>query len=203
MVWLYAIVIFITAFFLLGKLSERLLQKIYCENILSDNSNYNSSLPGRLAAAVIGRKRVFRQISLPIPGHDGEEIQLGTVIVTGSGVFIVCLLNGNGIVENPADGNWKHISAGKITEFDNPFTVQRDARALLEYYMNVSGFQNIKAYTLVVYTGNALRFSYQKPRGVMTASEFTEKLTQMNKKRQLSASEIKGVCRVLSDVSSN
>ena len=201
MVYFYAAVIFIAVFILLTKLLDRILQKGYCENILSDTSNYNSALPGRLAGAVLGKKSVFRLLSLPIPGRDGEEIQLGTVIVTGSGIFIVCLLNGNGIVENPTDGNWKHISAGKITEFDNPFSMQRDARALLEYYMGISGYQNVKAYTLVVYTGNGLRFSYQKPRGVIAASEFPEKLRQMNKKARLSRTEIKGVCRVLSEIS--
>ena len=38
-----------------------------------------SSLPSRLSAAVLPKSRIFRSVALPIPGRDGEEIQLSTL----------------------------------------------------------------------------------------------------------------------------
>ena len=190
----------ILLFLVLSKLIEKPLCAGYCERLLSDPSNHNSALPAKLSSSVISRRRIFRSVSLPIPGKDGEEIQLGTVIVSRAGIFILCQINGSGIVENNPQGRWKHIAGGKFTEFENPFMLQRDARALIEYYAAIYGQNDIKAHSIIIYTNPSLRFTHQKPRGIMTASEFPAKLASMEKSGRLSREQVRCACKMLSEV---
>ena len=200
MIVFVSLAVFAILFFLLVKLFERLLSGEYCERLLKDPKNYDSSLPSRLALTVLPKKRIFRSVSLPIPGKDGEEIQLGTVIVSRAGIFILCQINGSGILENPPDKKWKHISNGKFTEFDNPFIHQKDARSLIEYYASSYVDGDIHAHSIVLYTGASLRFTSQKPRGIMSAKEFPQKLLKMEKTGKLSSEQVRAACRMLSEI---
>lgn len=200
MILLVSCVAFAALFFLFIKLFERLLIGEYCERLLKDPKNYDSALPARLALAVLPKKRIFRSVSLPIPGKDGEEIQLGTVIVSRAGIFILCQINGSGILENPPDKKWKHISNGKFTEFENPFIHQRDARSLIEYYAASYVGGDLNAYSIVLYTGASLKFTSQKPRGIISAKEFPQRLKRMEKTGKLTSEQVRAACTMLSEI---
>ena len=191
--------VFTAVFFVTLKAIERPLINGYCHSVLSDSAAYGSSLPETLARAIIPKGRIFRSLALPIPGKDGEEIHLGTVVVSRAGVFIVCQLNGAGILENPPDRKWKHICGGKFTEFENPFIHQKDARTLIEYYLSPH-CADARVYSIVLYTSQALKFTAQKPRGVMSAEEFPKRLLKMEKTGRLTKAQVKTVCDVLSNV---
>ena len=196
---LNAVVSLIT-FYILYRIITLLLTGKYCQALIADKARFSASLPARLCAAIIPKSRIFRSVSLPIPGKDGQEIQLGTVIVSRAGIFIICQINGAGILENPSNGKWKHISSGKFTEFENPFTNQADARALLEYYCGLYVGQPVSAYSLVIYTEPSLKFTYQKPRGVICINDFPSRLAKMEKSRRLSAEQIRAACKMLSQI---
>lgn len=198
MVYVTGILIFAFAFFAISRLLEGILRRGYVTKLISESSS-SSALPARLSLAVLPKSRIFRSVSLPIPGKEGEEIQLGTVIVSRSGIFILCQLNGNGILDNSHSGKWKHISNGKFTEFDNPFASQSDARTLIEYYTEALGFPEIKAHSIVLYTGTALRFTAPKPRGVIHAKDFAGRLTLLEKQGKLTVRQIKAACSVLKE----
>ena len=200
MIFAVACAVFPILFFIIFKLIEKPLTASYCERLLKDKKNYGSSLPARLACAIIPSRRIFRSLSLPIPGKDGEEIQLGTVIVTKAGVFILCQINGSGILENPTDSKWKHISSGKFTEFANPFLNQKDARTLIEYYASSYAGDDINAYSIVLYTDPSLKFTHQKPRGIISAKEFPARLSKMEKTGKLSQEQIRAVCKMFSEI---
>jgi len=192
--------IFALLFFLLYKLIEPMVSKKYSSALLSDRRNYNSDLPSKLAWAVLPKKCVFRSLSLPVPGRDGDEINIGTVIVGRSGVFILCQIHGSGLIENSQDRKWCHMQNGKCAEFDNPFTAQRDARALIEYYAKNSGIEDFKAHTLILYTDPTLRFTVPQSRSVIYAGNFPTRLGKMEKFGRLSSTEVRDFCKLLSDI---
>jgi hypothetical protein len=198
-IYFISILIFFAVFFTTAKLLEKPLTTGYCNNLLCSKAVRSSSLPEKLCRAVLPRTRIFRGVSLPIPGKEGEEIQLGTVAVSRSGIFILCQINGAGILENPPTTRWKQIDNGKFSEFDNPFTMQRDARALIDYYTDLAGYPEIKAHSIVIYTNPSLRFTHQKPRGVILAKEFPARLSGLEKRGRLSSAQVKAACNILSN----
>jgi hypothetical protein len=195
-----SIAVFTALFFIILKLTDTALTDGYCSYLLKDPKNHDSALPAKLAAAVLPRGRIFRGVSIPIPGKDGEEIHLGTVIVSRAGIFIICQINGSGILENPPDRKWKLISAGKFTEFENPFLHQKDARTLLEYYAASCVSPDVHAHSIVLYTGSQLKFTSQKPRGVMSAKELPSKLSKMEKTGRLTRDQVRAACKMLSNI---
>ncbi len=198
MIYIVGILIFTLTFAITYRLLESVLRRRYCARLIAENGT-SAVLPAGLSLAVLPRSRVFRSVSLPIPGKEGEEIQLGTVIVSRSGIFILCQLNGNGILDNSHSGKWKHISNGKFTEFDNPFISQSDARTLIEYYTESLGFPEIKAHSIVLYTGSSLRFTAPKPRNVIHVNDFAMRLMSLEKQGKLTAQQLKAACSVLKE----
>lgn len=194
--------VFLTSFLLIAFPLEGVLKKGYCERLLSKSAAYSSALPAKLSNTVLPGSRIFRSVSLPIPGRDGEEIQLGTVIVCRSGIFILCQINGNGIIENPPGGNWKHIYGGKCREYENPFKMQADARTLIDYYNECEGLTDVKAHSIIIYTDPTLKFTNPRPRGVIPASEFPKRLAYLERHGKLSRTDVKNACRILRDADS-
>ncbi len=192
--------IFASVFLLLFPILDRYFISLYSNRLVSGAAYYKASLPARLALAVLPKSRIFRSVALPIPGREGEEIQLGTVIVSRSGIFVLCQINGKGILENPPSENWKHISSGKFTEFTNPFVNQKDARALIDYYLDLEGHPEIKAHSVVLYTDRDLRFTHQKSRGIIFAGDFCKKLRDFEKRGRLSSQQVRLACSVLRDI---
>lgn len=199
MIYFISALIFIAVFTVSAKILEAPMRRGYCSRLLSESNISSTALPAKLSLAVLPKWRIFRSVSLPIPGKDGQEIQLGTVIVSRSGVFIICQINGAGILENSHSAKWKRIHNGKFTEFDNPFVAQSDARTLIEYYAEAAGYPDIKAHSLVIYTNSALRFTNPKPRGVMYAKDFATRLLSFEKRGRLSTQQIKAACSILKD----
>lgn len=197
MTFFIATATFLITFVLAARLLEPLLIRGYCDNLLSNPANFTGSLPSRLSAAVLPKKRIFRSVVLPIPGRDGEEIQLGTVIVSRSGIFILCQINGGGILENSPGGKWKHISGGKCSEYENPFQLQQDARSLINYYAECEGISDVKAHSIIVYTDPSLKFTHPKPRGIICASELPKKLSNFEKRGKLTREQVKTACAML------
>ena len=197
MIHIISAMLFVAVFIIAAKLLEGFFIRSSSKNLLANSANFNSALPSRLASFVLPKGRIFRSLALPIPGRDGEEIHLGTVIVSRSGIFILCLINGSGIIENPPNGNWKHIACGKCSEFPNPFLAQQDARGLIEYYAEQNGLSGLHAYSLVIYTGASLKFTHQRSRGVLSAAELTDKLCTLEKRGKLSRSQVRAAASVL------
>ena len=193
-------VIFVSLFFIFIRLLEPTLSKRYAAAILSVKRNYTSDLPARLARAVLPKKHVFRSLSLPIPGRDGEEINIGTLIVNKCGVFILCQIHGSGLIENSQAKMWKHLQNGASSDFDNPFTSQQDARALLEFYAQSNGLENIRAHTMVLYTDPTLKFTVPQSRSVIYAGDFTSKLSKMEKFGKLSNMQVRSFCKLLTEI---
>ena len=192
--------IFIAAFLLSDKLIEPRLTRRYCEAVLSDPRNINASLPSKLLKASMSGGRVFRSLSLPIPGRDGEEISIGTAVVNRSGVYIVCQIHGSGVLENPPNDNWKHINRGKCSEFENPFRMQKDARDLIEFYAKNNGFGDVKAHSMVIYTDPSLKFTHQISRSVISATELNSKMITLERYGKLSSTRVREVCKMLTDI---
>jgi hypothetical protein len=197
MIYLVTLLVFISVFIISSYVSDKILTQKYVSNLLLCANSFSENLPAELAMAVIPKSRILRNISLPIPNRDGEEIQIGTLIVTRSGIFILCQLNGSGILENPSTARWKRIENGKFTEFDNPFHSQKDARTLISYYTESSGVSGVKVHTTIIYTSKALRFTHPKPRGVISAEDFVKRLTHLQKHGNLSVSQIRSICSTL------
>ena len=118
-------------------------------------------------------------------------------MVTRSGLFIVCVINGGGILENDPSGRWKHIYGGSCREYENPFKMQKGARDLLEYYAKASGLSNVCAHTLIIYTDPSLRLTHQRPRGLIEASELPRMLEGLEKRGRLSHKEASAACAML------
>ena len=192
--------VFIALFFLLAKLLESALSKKYTSAILSSKKNYTSDLPARLARAALPKNCVFRSLSLPIPGRDGEEINIGTVIVSRCGVFILCQIHGSGLIENSQEKKWKHLQNGRSSEFDNPFTYQQDARSLIEFYAKNNGFEDVRAHTMILYTDPTLRFTIPQSRSVVYAGNFASKLSKMERFGKLSRIQVSSFCKLLTEI---
>lgn len=192
--------IFVSLFFLIAKLLEPVLSKKYSSALLSNKKNYTSALPAKLAWAVLPKKCVFRSLSLPIPGRDGDEINIGTVIVSRCGVFILCQIHGSGLIENSQEKKWKHLQNGRSADFDNPFTSQQDARSLLEFYAKSNGLEDVRAHTMILYTDPTLKFTVPQSRSVVYAGNFASKLSKMERVGRLSNMQVRSFCKLLTEI---
>ncbi len=193
-------ILFVAVFLISDKLIEPKLTKRYCESVLYDPRNINATLPSKLLKASIPSSRIFRSLSLPIPGRDGEEISVGTAVVNRSGIFIMCQIHGSGVLENPPNDNWKHINRGKCTEFENPFRMQKDARDLIEFYTKNNGLGDVKAHSLVIYSDPSLKFTHQTSRSVISATELNSRMLTFDRYGKLSPARVREVCKMLTDV---
>lgn len=193
-------IIFVAVFLLSDKLIEPRMTRRYCSSVMRDPRNINPELPSKLLRASIPQKTIFRSLSLPIPGRDGEEICIGTAVVNRSGVYILCQIHGSGVLENPTSGNWKHINRGKCTEFENPFRMQKDARDLIEFYAKSNGMGDVKAHSMLIYTDPSLKFTNQVSRSVIEASELNERMLTLDRYGKLSSTRVREVCKMLTDI---
>ena len=193
-------ILFVAVFLISDKLIEPKLTRRYCEAVLSDPRNINTELPSRLLRATMPSSKVFRSLSLPIPGRDGEEITIGTAVVNRSGVYIVCQIHGSGVLENPPNDKWKHINRGKCTEFENPFRMQKDARDLIEFYTKNNGFGDVRAHSIVLYTDPSLKFTHQTSRSVISATELNSRMLTLDRYGKLSSARVREVCKMLTDI---
>ena len=196
----FTLLVFISVFIISSYILAKIFTTKYVNNLLTSTATPDSNLPARLSLAVLSKGRIFQDVSLPIPNRDGEEIQIGTAVVTKSGVFILCQICGGGILENPSSAKWKKIEKGKFTEFDNPFHSQKDARTLIDYYAEANGLSGVKSHTAVIYTNENLRFTHQKPRGVLYTRDFIKRLFYLEKNGKLSAMQVKSACQMLKNV---
>lgn len=197
--------ILITVFTILFLITDRLLlPKLIARYTLRQLSlcEDGETLPSRLLYATMPKGHVFTDLSLPIPSKDGEEINIGVLAVNRSGVYIICQIHGEGIIENPNDQKWKHIFNGTCNEFENPFRVQEGARNLIEYYAKNSGLSAVKAHSILVYTNPSLRFTNNLSRSVISAENLSRRLAVMDKRGRLTRSEVRQTCRLLSDIGS-
>jgi hypothetical protein len=197
MIYLLGFAVLIASYTLLSLIIGAHIKKRYCEELLSEPSNFTASLPSRLGLASLPSSRIFRSLSLPIPDKDGEEIHFGTVMVTRAGIFIVCVINGGGILENDPSGKWKHIYGGTCREYENPFRMQQGARELFSYYAEKAGLDGVAAHTVIVYTDPSLRLTHQRPRGLITASELPTLLSRLEKRGRLTLRETRAACAML------
>lgn len=156
---------------------------------------------GDILRTFMPKRCVFSGISLPIPGKYGEEISYGTVAVNRAGIFILCRICGDGLLENPPGADkWKFMSCGSVKEFPNPFKELDAPARLLAYYANAAGVSNIKVHTLLVYTDPMLRFSFPPPKGIIAADALYKRLRGVSKRGSLSTKSINDVTTMLREV---
>ncbi len=193
--------VFTLLFCVINRISEKRLIERYTFRLLSSAED-SEMLPAQLLYATMKKSRVFTDLSLPIPSKDGEEINIGIVAVNRAGVYIICRIQGEGVIENPNADRWKHVYNGSCSEFENPFRAQEGARNLIEYYTKNAGLSAVKAHSMLVYTAPSLRFTHVLNRSIVSADNLTRKLSDIDKRGRLTNSEVRQTCRLLSDISS-
>ena len=199
------ILIITSVFILLFIFIDRLLKPRFIARYTLKQLSFcedSEMLPARLLYATMPKKHVFTDLSLPIPSKDGEEINIGIVAVNRSGVYIICQIHGEGVIENPNEQKWKHVHNGSCSEFENPFRTQEGARNLIEYYAKNAGLSSVKAHSMLVYTNPSLRFTNTLSRSVVSAEALSNRLSAMDKRGRLTSSEVRRTCRLLSDIGS-
>ncbi len=202
MKYLIAVPIFVLLYYLFERLLVPRFTESYCRRLLSDPSAFDEELPAKLLYASFPKSHVFRSLSLPIPGKEGEEINLGTVAVNRCGVYILCQIHGSGLIENPPEAKWKHMNGGSCAEFDNPFKTQQDARELIEFYTKNAGLGYVKAHSLIIYTDPTLRFTQTSARSIINAADLNRRMRNLDKLGHLTNTQVHDVCKTLSDINS-
>ena len=193
-----AAAISVILFVISDRIISRRLIGLYTERVLC--SSDSETLPAELLYATMPKSRVFTDLSLPIPSKDGEEVSIGIVAVNRSGVYIICQLNGEGVIENPNAPRWKHVCNGSCSEFENPFRTQEGARNLIEYYAKRAGLSGVKAHSMLVYTNQNLRFTHTLSRSIVSAESLCERLSAMDRRGRLTYTEVRRTCRLLSEI---
>ena len=179
------------------------LTEKYCLRRINEASPDSPTLIPSILKAFLPRKHIFTDISLPIPGRDGEEISYGTVAVCRAGIFIVSRICGDGLIENPPGASkWRLISRGSVTEFPNPFKDQEAPRKLLTLYADAAGAKNTRIHTMIVYTNSELRFSCPPPKGVVHVSRLYGKMRRLSSRGTLSSKDARAIAKLISDVNS-
>ncbi len=201
MKFIFFAVIFTLLFFVINRIAEQKLVSRYTVRVLS-NAEESETLPAQLLYATMKKGHVFTDLSLPIPSKDGEEINIGIVAVNRAGVYIICRIQGEGVIENPNAARWKHIHNGSCSEFENPFRAQEGARNLIEYYAKNAGLSAVKAHSMLVYTSPSLRFTHTLNRSIVSADNLSRKLSDIDRRGRLTSAEVRQTCRLLSDISS-
>lgn len=197
---LFLILIFGTVSSAIYVLLSPKITESYCRIKLTSSDPDSPELLPQLLRAFLPRKCVMTSISLPIPGKEGEEISYGTVAVTKAGIFLICRICGNGLVENrPGEETWRLMSKGSITEFPNPFKEQDAPRRLMAFYANAAGVKNVKVHTLIVYTDSGLRFSDPAGKGVIHVSSLYKRIKKLSSKGKLTVSNIRAIAGIIAD----
>lgn len=200
MKYIIAIPVFLLLFYLFERLLSPHFTGLYCRKLLSDPAALDEELPAKLLYASFPKSHIFRSLSLPIPGKEGEEINLGTVAVNRCGVYILCQIHGSGLIENPPENKWKHMNGGRCVEFDNPFKIQQDARELIEFYAKNAGLGYVKAHSLIIYTDPTLRFTQTSARSIISASDLNHRMRSLDKLGRLTNTQVHNICKTLSDI---
>lgn len=201
MTLIFLILLFCVLTVLLTKLLTPRITELYIRNMLITSSESDPKLISKLLRSFMPTGSVFSDISLPIPGKDGEEIAYGTVAINRGGIFLISRICGDGLLENPPSADkWKLMSCGSVTEFTNPFRDQDAPRRLLAYYANAAGVSNIKVHSLLVYTNSLLRFSYPPSKGVISARSLYRRLRGISKRGKLSLKDIRSITSLLREV---
>lgn len=200
MKYLIATPVFLLLFYLFDRLLSPRFTEAYCRKLLSEPSAFDEELPAKLLYASFPRRQIFRSLSLPIPGKEGEEINLGTVAVNRCGVYILCQIHGSGLIENPPEDKWKHMNGGHCAEFDNPFRTQQDARELIEFYAKNAGLGYVKAHSIIIYTDPSLRFTQSSARSIIGASDLNHRMRSLDKLGRLTYPQVHDICKMLSDI---
>ena len=198
-------ILFFSVFFILFLITDRITEaRLVGRHIRKALSEYgdSDSLPAELLLTTMPKSRVFTDLSLPIPTKDGEEISLGVVAVTRAGIYIICRIQGEGLIENPNAARWRHVYNGSCTEFDNPFRSQAGARELIEHYTKNAGLGAVKAHSMLFYTGHALRFTNTFNRSIVSAENLGRKIDALDRRGRLTRAEVRQTCRLLSDIGS-
>ncbi len=198
-------ILFLCTFIILYLCFERIisprLTDAHCQRLLSDGSIGAQEIPSRLITATFPDRQVINSLSLPIPGREGEEIHIGTVAVNRSGIYIICRICGDGIIENPPDKpRWNYITNGQSREFDNPFRSHAGARELIEYYAKNAGLGYAKCHSLIIYSGSNLKFTYPKSRQLIPAESLNRRFRMLDKMGKLNRDEVFDICKLLSDI---
>ncbi len=193
--------VFFGLFFVFYKMLFPRFCDIYCKNVLAEPCGDTDILPYKLINATFPSSQIFNSLALPIPGREGEEITLGTVAVNRSGIYIICQIRGDGIVENPPNQRWRHLVNGSSREFENPFRAQADARELIEYYAKNAGLGGVRCHSLVVYTSPRVRFTNTMSRQIIYANDLNRRFSVLDSLGRLSRSEVNDICRLLSNIS--
>ena len=196
---IYALIFVLVGIFAYKLISPRVTE-YYCRERVTDAGDDKELIP-ELLRAFMPKSNVFSGISLPIPGKEGEEIYYGTVAVNSAGIFIICRICGEGLLENPPTADkWKLMSKGKVTEFSNPFRDQDSPRRLLAYYADAAGVGGVRVHTVMVYTNSGLRFANPPSKGVIHASSLYTRFRGMSKRGRLTLAQVSAISKMLSEV---
>ena len=172
----------------------------YCDRKIAESSEDSPELIPSLLKAILPNRCVFTDISLPIPGRDGEEIGYGAVAVCRGGIFIISRICGEGLIENPPGAErWKLMNRGSVKEFPNPFKQQESPRQLLSFYANAAGEKNVRVHTLIVYTDEGLRFSNPPSKGVLHVSQLHKRIRLLSAKGALSSKGVRAIAALISE----
>lgn len=193
--------VFIILFYIINRITEQKLISRYTFRVLSSSED-SETLPAQLLYATMKKGQVFTDLSLPIPSKEGGEINIGIVAVNRAGVYIICRIQGEGVIENPNTARWKHIYNGSCSEFENPFRTQEGARNLIEHYTKNAGLSAVKAHSMLVYTNPSLRFTHTLNRSIVSAEGLSRKMSDIDRRGRLTSAEVRQTCRLLSDISS-
>lgn len=194
-------VLFVAAYVSFYKLLNSKITKIYIKNTLLSSDERDRELLPKLLKAFMPSKSVFSGISLPIPGREGEEIAYGTVAINRAGIFLLCRICGDGLLENsPTSDKWKLMNCGSVKEFPNPFKDQDAPRRLLAYYASAAGVENVRVHTLVVYTNSGLRFSNPPNKGMISVASLYKRMCGMSRKGRLSQKNVTSISRMIREV---
>lgn len=197
----FLMLMFCTLTLALTRILTPAVTELYIKRRLTSRADGERPKLSDILRAFMPRSRVFSGISLPIPGKYGEEIAYGTVAVNRAGIFILCRICGDGLLENPPRSDrWKLMSCGSVTEFPNPFRELDAPRRLLAYYANAAGVSDVKVHTLLVYTDPMLRFSSPPPKGIISADVLYKRLRGISKRGSLSTKNINAISSMLREV---
>lgn len=180
-------------------ISPRLTER-YCSRKIAETPEDSAELIPKLLKAFLPGRCVFTDISLPIPGRDGEEIGYGTVAVCRGGIFIISKICGEGFIENPPGAEkWKFMNSGSVKEFPNPFKQQESPRQLLSFYASAAGENNVRIHTLIVYTDKRLRFSNPPSKGIIHVSQLYKRIQMMSARGKLTGKGVRAIAKLIND----
>lgn len=154
-------------------------------------------------------KNILNNVELPLTfrTENNRYVHCEHLLVGHGGVSVISSYDITGTVDDPLDGNWINYTLdGQTVEIDNLIKINQDRMHGVENVLKHAEISGVPVHNIIVIASKNTKFRYRREE-ILRVGQLLSKISDLNKNRFLSGSEIRKTVNVLNkfaaDIQSN